>query len=60
MTFWTRLRLAGTVIVLVISMLAMLADLLHGFASDSPEATPTPRRTQPSDSLRAPRETSGL
>jgi hypothetical protein len=60
MTFWNRLRLVGTVIVLVIAALVLLADLLHVLAVDSPDAKPVPREPQPPTHIRLQRETSGL
>jgi hypothetical protein len=60
MTFWNRLRLAGTVIVLVTAALVLLADLLHVLAIESPEAKPVPGEPQPPTHIRLQRETSGL
>lgn len=47
MTFWKRLRLIGSVIVLVLAVVAAVGSLMH----QVPVGADTPRSSAPSDSL---------
>ncbi len=54
MTFWKRLRLIGSVIVLVLAVVATVGALMHPVSI----STDPPQPTRPSDSL--PNGTKGL